>query len=485
MQQFLGEHGVDLGSKVHEDLATTWRSAPKQYFAQSRGAFVEFAVQYPLAIPVSTRVYPLRLFDGKKLEQSLASEGASDVLDTIRGDEAKAFNEEYAYDNGNDDIDDEEDDANLAMVETDNEHEYEDEEEDLRGGDIRLGKGILNTVSNAVNSGVQAANDAAKQAEKAWEASIAAVPSPVKEAMKKGFDKANAYAQQKGRTAAEWTKKQTNKVDKRFGIATAASRIGKGVGKFGGDAWNGFSDNFQEGINGIVEFDKQSGINAINKAGKLSSNFKDKLKEASKVNYGKMLKDTGNDIARVSKGWANKAADAAQSVGDFIMSLFACLGSFSEGYAYGYGFKVPTDLEQAAWKIWPMGAAFSIGLTVKGIGMAAGIAELLNGKTYGVGLALAMSIVIGAVPGNAETGGVRVGIGVSAGFGCQAGEAYNGKADCNVGLVLGAMGSALIPSTGCIGPMKIGPAGCFFGYGIMVSIMCCQYWIISGSGDCR
>merc|ERR1719335_1468306 len=70
MQQFLAEHAKDEATarKIHKHEATEWSGAPKQYFSQTRGAYAEFMVDRAFSLPVSTRVYPLRLFDGEKLE---------------------------------------------------------------------------------------------------------------------------------------------------------------------------------------------------------------------------------------------------------------------------------------------------------------------------------------------------------------------------------------------------------------------------------
>merc|ERR1719235_1042517 len=61
------------------------------------------------------------------------------------------------------------------------------------------------------------------------------------------------------------------------------------------------------------------------------------------VDYGKLVNDVGNDISSVTNRFANAALNAANQFAKFLLSLFACFGTASEGYVYGYGFKVPCD----------------------------------------------------------------------------------------------------------------------------------------------
>jgi len=257
--------------------------------------------------------------------------------------------------------------------------------------------------------------------------------------------------------------------------------VGNAIGKFGGQAWNSFKNGVANTANTIVAADP-TGISAH--AVKFGNSVVNQLKS---VNYGDLVNDVGNDIASVTQRFANAALNAANQFAKFLLSLFACLGTASEGYVYGYGFKVPCDAgtdgcvspnTNPPWAI-----AFGFGVTGQGTGPLNGFVHMINaaqGQPYGFGIAVAASIVVGACPGGASTGGARVGIGVSVGFNCN-----GGSQDCSVQIAIGAMGSALIPSDGCIGPAKIGPAGCFFAYSVMVSVMCCKYGFISKSGDCR
>merc|ERR1719171_1983098 len=415
MQQFLAEHAKDEATarKIHKHEATEWSGAPKQYFSQTRGAYAEFMVDRAFSLPVSTRVYPLRLFDGEKLEKSFAEEGASHHLDTIRGDKAKAVNDEYAYKSQDDD--DYDDEANLAMVEKENA-----EDADLK-----------------------------------------------KFASTRRFGKVGKFFKKAGKAVGI---KKVNFKD-----------IGNAVGKFGGNAWNSFKNGVQATADAIVAADPTGFSGA---AVGIANSVVNKLKS---VDYGKLVNDVGNDISSVTNRFANAALNAANQFAKFLLSLFACFGTASEGYVYGYGFKVPCDAgtdgcvspnTNPPWAI-----AFGFGVTGQGTGPLNGFVHMINaaqGQPYGFGIAVAASIVVGACPGGAQTGGARVGIGVSVGFNCN-----GGSQDCSVQIAIGAIGSALIPSEGCMGPAKIGPAGCFFAYSVMVSIMCCSYGFISKSGDCR
>jgi len=415
MQQFLAEHAKDEATarKIHKHEATEWSGAPKQYFSQTRGAYAEFMVDRAFSLPVSTRVYPLRLFDGEKLENSLAEEGESHVLDTIRGDKAKAVNDEYAYKSQDDD--DYDDEANLAMVEKENA-----EDADLK-----------------------------------------------KFASTRRFGKVGKFFKKAGKAVGI---KKVNFKD-----------IGNAVGKFGGNAWNSFKNGVQATADAIVAADPTGFSGA---AVGIANSVVNKLKS---VDYGKLVNDVGNDISSVTNRFANAALNAANQFAKFLLSLFACFGTASEGYVYGYGFKVPCDAgtegcvtpnSNPPWAI-----AFGFGVTGQGTGPLNGFVHMINaaqGQPYGFGIAVAASIVAGACPGGAATGGARVGIGVSVGFNCN-----GGSNDCSVQIAIGAMGSALIPSEGCAGPASIGPAKCFFAYSVMVSVMCCKYGFISKSGDCR
>jgi len=280
-------------------------------------------------------------------------------------------------------------------------------------------------------------------------------------------------------------------------------RFGEGLDRVG----KGIAAGVTSAYNSIKKLDKDSGLNIIKHTGTgITTVTAEAQKGMNDFNGAKLLKDVGNNVAYVAQKFGNAVNDLANKFTEFLISLLACLGSFSEGYAYGYGIKVPADIDNICCK--PYGSSIAVGVSVGGVGPLAGIADLVNGKPSGVSLNLVISLVIGAVPGSAVNGGVRVGIGLAASFGCS-----SGVADCYVKLVLGAMGSAIIPSEGCIGGTGVPPGmkapnsfnefgfdcpacyatppacracfKCSFGYGVMVSIMCCNYYIISGKGDCR
>lgn len=441
MQQFLGEHGKALADKIHKDDATTWRSAPRQYFNQNRGAFLQsmMGIITDKNAPLSTRVYPLRLIDGHNLRQSLLEQGKTQVLQFLRSDAALIV-EKHA-DNDDDLIEDE--DQNLVQADVDT----TGEDDKLRVDPAaeapawsRVGKGFHKSSSAVANFNTDS-----------WDQFAAGIPKS-KEAIA-GLDDAPG-----GMNHVSGLK-VINGVDQ---LATEAAKL-----------------NWGKYIATITETDEATNT---------------KLAEGEITGFESL----GNDIGAVTTKFAHVAATATEEASKFLLSLLSCAGSFAEGFGHGFGLKFPSDNLQVISGVWPFGVQFAFGLTSGDETAEEGIEDLINGEALGVSLNAQAGIVFGAVPGVNEEGGIRVGLGVTAGFGCEAAaENAQGGPDCVVDFALGAVGSALIPSVGCLGgdtvtsgsktveTHAIGSFKCYFSYAATVTIMCCKFYLISGQGECR
>jgi len=443
MQQFLGEHGKALADKIHKDDATTWRSAPRQYFNQNRGAFLQsmMGIITDKNAPLSTRVYPLRLIDGHNLQQSLLEQGKTQTLQFLRSDAALMVAKHA--DNDDDLIEDEDQDLVQADVDTTG----EDDKLRTAPGDAdgvpawsRVGKGFHKSTSAVANFNTDS-----------WDQFAAGIPK---------------------------SKEDIAALD---------------------DAPGGM--NHAEGLNVIPGVDQLATYSAKLDWGKYIKTITETAEATNtKLAEGEItgFESLGNDIDAVTTKFAHVAATATQEASKFLLSLLACSGSFAEGFGHGFGFKFPSDNEQEMTGVWPFGVQFAFGLTSGDEAAEEGIEDLINGELLGVSLNAQAGIVFGAVPGTNEAGGIRVGLGVTAGFGCEAGdENPQGGPDCKVDLALGAVGSALIPSVGCLGgdtvksgsktveTHAIGSFKCYFSYAATVTIMCCEFYLISGQGNCR
>jgi hypothetical protein len=229
----------------------------------------------------------------------------------------------------------------------------------------------------------------------------------------------------------------------------------------------------------------------------------------------KGIESVGNDIAWVGEQFAKGVMAAVE----FIISLFACLGTFSDGWTtgYAYGMKDDCGIEaqyNPACCANPADACCTTSNAAKAacagrgptfLGWSVGISATVTGYIqYAIGilkskptgqLKLGIGIVFGFCPGTADTGGVRLGIGIGATLACGVAA---GEAGCSLGIAIGFTGSALIPTpggAGCPGPPALylpgglTPVGFKFGcsvaYCVAVTVMCCSLELVSGKEDCR
>jgi hypothetical protein len=125
MQEFLGEHGEDFQPHIlrNEDSDPRFRAAAKQYFARSRGSFMQFAIEYPKKHAANLNKYPLSLVDTERMEEFFEAHGKQHLLKVLRSKE------------GFIQIEDEHSDGDsMALVEEleegEDEQEVEDEHED-------------------------------------------------------------------------------------------------------------------------------------------------------------------------------------------------------------------------------------------------------------------------------------------------------------------------------------------------------------------
>lgn len=107
-----------------------------------------------------------------------------------------------------------------------------------------------------------------------------------------------------------------------------------------------------------------------------------------------------------------------------------------------------------------------------------------------------LSVVFGAIPGNPEIGGVRIGLGTGAHFRGQFTEAKDPMFSLKGRFVLGATASAIIalpssrtyPKFGCFrNPIGVQPFRfkCFAGTGTALFAICCNWDVVTGETDCR
>jgi hypothetical protein len=159
-------------------------------------------------------------------------------------------------------------------------------------------------------------------------------------------------------------------------------------------------------------------------------------------------------------------ASVVSAVANFVADLFECVGQTKTLVATGYCKKFPN-------------AAAAMGVGV-GFTMSAGNLQGILGGTMQPSIALSISVVFGAVPGTPLTGGVRVGVGIGGGVACSG-------SGCSVGISVGAVTSAIWPTTGgaCNFGKEILSFKCMKAAGFAVSLFCCRFNVVDGTEDCR
>jgi hypothetical protein len=224
----------------------------------------------------------------------------------------------------------------------------------------------------------------------------------------------------------------------------------------------------------------------------------------------KGLESVGDDIAWVTQ----QVAKGVNKFVQWIISLFACLGTFSDGWTTGYSYGQKDDCGVEA-QYNPACClpgneccvtsnaklAACAGRTPTYIGFGAGVSASMTGyiqwflgaikmKPNGQ-IKLGLSVVFGFCPGTADSGGIRLGIGIGAVLACGMAK---GETGCPLSISIGFTGSAIVPTPGGVGCVG-GPPGfflvfgfkfaCSVAYAVAVTVMCCKFELISGEENCR
>lgn len=427
MQSFLGEHGEHFGHRLlrDEDADHRFKIAAKQYAARARGSLLQFATGYANKRKVNTREYPMKLVDSEKMAAFFEARGKSHVLQSLRGEDGEEDGED-----------------SMALVEDGEEEQHEDVDVVRRWG--KGGKGAK-----------KALGDKLKKIKKSLKSKY--VDGPLGDIV----DAANSVA-------------STGKglIDDAEKLAEEAADHGEAFGK------------------GVTKFAKGLGDKFVGMGHAVADHFEDVGESIGDFATGAAngIQDLGNDIAYVADTVGTLVTKFAEDFAEWIESLFACLGQFHEVIAQGYG---------KTWQnVYPpgTGVAISIGGSYS-TGITAGImSALLSGNAPGSvtveteahALKIALSIVVGATPGDVKVGGLRAGPGIAGGVRCPYGKG------CTIGIAVGSTGSALVPNPNfnfCpAGKFIITPIGemyCFFSYTVVVTVICCTFNMGNGEQDCR
>jgi hypothetical protein len=224
----------------------------------------------------------------------------------------------------------------------------------------------------------------------------------------------------------------------------------------------------------------------------------------------KGLESVGDDIAWV----AQQVAKGVNKLVSWLISLFACLGTFSDGWTTGYsaGMKddcgveamynplccapdnqvsccQPSQAKKASCAgRMPTYMGFSMALSAQFTGYIQWLIGAIKQKPNGQ-LKVGIGVVFGFCPGTADSGGIRLGIGIGIVLACGMAK---GEVGCPLTIAIGFTGSALVPTpggVGCPGPPALYPFGFKFGcsvaYAVAVTVMCCKFELISGEESCR
>jgi len=152
----------------------------------------------------------------------------------------------------------------------------------------------------------------------------------------------------------------------------------------------------------------------------------------------------------------------------FIATVFRCFGQPRVMTVAGFAKKFPFAP--------PPGVLVGVGISF-GCNAGIDIRALLNGQPAD-SIACGIGVVFGAVPFTPVTGGFRAGVGVGGGISCS------GRG-CRVGIAVGAVASALIPTNTCSLGGWFAGFRCMRGVGLAITAVCCQFDLTGGSHDCR
>lgn len=152
---------------------------------------------------------------------------------------------------------------------------------------------------------------------------------------------------------------------------------------------------------------------------------------------------------------------------DYFVNELACFGKVKSLGSIGYGKKFPQPTS-----VFGVGASF-------GANVGTDLRKLLDGQ-FAPSISLWASLVVGACPGSAVTGGVRVGVGVGGSLTCT-------PTTCSVKVAVGSVLSGLYPtgSPECVFGTALGPFRCMASHGVAVSVLCCDFDLTTGENGCR
>jgi len=182
--------------------------------------------------------------------------------------------------------------------------------------------------------------------------------------------------------------------------------------------------------------------------------------------FGKKLKKIAKKAGKATTDFANDVANGVAAAVEFIIDMFACIGELKFMTAVGY------------CKKFPEGGIVGVGVSLSA-SVAGPLLNLMKGDQPG-SITVKLGAVFGSVPGTPVTGGLRSGVGVGANVGCS-------SDSCKVGIAVGNVNSALVPYEGsrCVGGSWLGDFKCMIGAGQTVTLLCCDFNLVTGNEDCR
>lgn len=184
----------------------------------------------------------------------------------------------------------------------------------------------------------------------------------------------------------------------------------------------------------------------------------------------KAIVKTATSVAKAVVSVGDAIKNAVNSAVSFLTDLFACLGAVKSMVKVGYAKKFPPAP--------PPGVTYGIGTSMTAA-TGGPLKDLVDGK-FTPNLKVGIGVVFGAVPFTPVSGGIRTGVGVGGNVACS-------PAGCSVGISVGPVASALIPTNGpkCFVGTYLGDYACMIGAGVSLSAVCCSFNLVTGSSGCR
>jgi len=496
MQRFLGEHGQHFYEHMHrEDARSNFNAAPKQYFSRSRGALMQFVTSYPKTHDIDINEYPLRSIATPKMDEHFEAKGKAHVLQYL-----KAGAEHTDADEDDSLVEDEmEEEDDAVTMGTDrsilNRRTQGADESSLQWG-AKEQKSTSKSIGKGISKGVKVISSG-KTWSKLGKAGINGVDKIGKD-WGKGISSRAKQLSAELKDAGNGISKNVKNVGDRLN-KMAKDKVGYGFEQLGNDIlW--VADGIGKFAEDVIEW-----IESLFECfGMFSSSFA--------VGYGKKYP---NKLAQWGLGLS--ASVSSSGVVDQLKDLFTgrlpgeqaiqnvvtigksdgrrrtrrfnkrCVKksvSFCEPDAGNKGKRVNSHSGNDAFEITVEGNEVCARRTDSGYGWGM---DLKVGCLGWMGyLQVGLSLVFGAVPGTAETGGLRTGVGINGGVQCTA-------KTCSVKISVGAVGSALIPCAGASPACVLGPVlaifgdlyGCFYSFSVVVTALCCELDMLTGTNNCR